>query len=525
MLRTVSILISFILFALGPSRLLAQQQEHCFTDEYIQRQSENDPDYRAKIERALQNAREQYAANSVSPRSSYVIPVVVHVVYNTPTQNISDEQIQSQIDVLNEDYNRLNADANKTPEGFLPVAGSIPVTFCLAAYDPQGNPTNGITRTETTVSDFGLDDAVKSSATGGADPWPASSYLNIWTCDLSDNVLGYATLPYEFPPPENDGVVIRYNVFGRTGVLSPSYNRGRTTTHEVGHWLGLFHTFDGGCADGDHCDDTPQEKEPVYGCPPFPHISCNNGPDGDMYMNYMDYTNDVCMNLFTLCQCAIMTATLEDAQLRKSLQNSPGGCQGIAFNLDAAADIIDYPFDTIDQQGFEPRVQISNKGAETITSVRINYQVDGQDSLSFIYYDNIPSLQVRLVELPVYFTGEGGHVFYAWTSEPNGQQDEFVYNDTASGEFLVRSTVSKNTNSIDSSLTDGPFIFNIENPAAGIMHIQIVNVMGQIVYEGDAEVVKNPSLIIDVPNLAPGLYFLYGQIGYDFVKQKFMVVR
>jgi hypothetical protein len=520
-----SVYVFILFFLIKTGNLFAQTGPRCSTDEYIQLQIQKDPGYLERIQQALQSARDTYANEAAGTRSTYVIPVVVHVVYNTPTENISDEQILSQIDVLNEDYNRLNADASKTPEGFLPVAGSMPVQFCLAAYDPDGNPTSGITRTQTTITDFGLDDKMKSSATGGADPWPAKHYLNIWTCDLSDNVLGYATLPYDFPPPDNDGVVIRYNVFGRTGVLSPSYNRGRTCTHEVGHWLGLFHTFEGGCTDGDHCDDTPKEKEPVYNCPPFPNISCNNGPDGDMYMNYMDYTNDVCMNLFTVCQCSIMTATLEDPSLRASLKNSPGGCQGVAFDLDASTDLVIFPIDTLPQQGFEPRIQVSNKGAETIFSLNISYRVDGQPESTFTYTEPIGSLQIKQIDLPPYFTGEGGHVFYAWTSLPNGLQDEFVFNDTASGAFMVISEVPKNTNTIDSSLTDGPFVFNIQNPAAGTMHVQIVNVLGQIVYEGTAEVVKNPNLIIDVPDLTPGLYFLYGKIGYDYVKQKIMVVR
>lgn len=504
---------------------VAQSVVRCASDEYIQLQIQKDSGYLNRIQQALEQARNRQASNPADTRSTYVIPVVVHVVYKTAAQNISDEQIQSQIDVLNEDYNRMNADVTKTPAGFLPVAGSMSVTFCLAAFDPDGNPTSGITRTQTTATDFNLDDQMKSSATGGADPWPAKFYLNIWTCNLSDNILGYATLPSGGPPPDNDGVVIRYNVFGRTGVLSPSYNRGRTCTHEVGHWLGLFHTFDGGCADGDHCDDTPKEAEAVYDCPVFPHISCNNGPDGDMYMNYMDYTDDVCMNLFTQCQCNIMMATLEDPNLRASLKNSPGGCQGVAFNLDASTDLVILPIDTLHQQGFEPLVQISNKGAETITSVNINYRVDGQPESTYQYTGSIASLDKKQVYLPVYFTGEGGHLFYTWTSEPNGAQDEFIFNDTASGEFIVKSDVPKNTNSIDSSLTGGPFILNMQNPAAGTMHIQIVNTLGQIVYEGDADVIRYPQLIIDVPDLAPGLYFVYGKVGYDFVKQKIMVVR
>jgi hypothetical protein len=503
----------------------AQEAIRCATDQYIERQLQNDPEYLSRIMQAQEDAKAWSAANPADSRNTYVIPVVVHVVYKTVTQNISEEQIQSQIDVLNEDYNRTNADASKTPEGFLSVAGSIPVKFCLAAYDPEGNETNGIVRVETDVDKFYLGDSMKHSNQGGSDAWPTSKYLNIWVCNLGNNVLGYATLPTSGNPSNEDGVVIRYNVFGRTGVLSPSYNRGRTTTHEVGHWLGLFHNFEGGCSDNDGCDDTPAEKEPVFGCPAFPQITCNNGPDGDMYMNYMDYTNDVCMNLFTLCQCEKMESVLTNPQQRLSIQSSPGGCQGVAFNLDASISLVTAPMDTVLQQGFNGQVQLSNRGAGEITTVQISYQVDGQSPETYQYNGSLTSLQSVLVDLPVYFTGEGGHVFYAWTSLPNNAQDEFVFNDTASSEFLVKSEVPKNTHITLTNIDGYQAAFEILNPSAATMYLQLVNAVGQVVLSGNVELINSSTFAIDVSHYSPGLYFLYGKIGFDFVKEKIMVIR
>ena len=507
------------------SSLAAQQPDRCGFDLYLQMQIQKDPSFQQKIIDAKEEARKWSETHPSDTRNSYIVPVVVHVIYHTANQNLSDQQVQSQIDVLNEDYNRINADTLNTPDVFKPVAGSVSVKFCLAAYDPDGNETNGITRTSTDVSAFYLGDSMKSTALGGDDPWPATKYLNIWTCNLSNGVLGYSTIPSGGPPPENDGVVIRYNAFGREGVLKPPFTKGRTCTHEVGHWLGLDHTFSGGCSDGDGCNDTPPEESAVYGCPTFPHISCNNGPDGDMFMDYMDYTDDGCMNMFTQCQAGKMTTTLEDPDLRLSIQSSSGGCQGVNYNLDASISTIAYPTDSVFQQGFVPQVQLTNRGIDELTYVKIGYQVDGQTPLYSDWNGSLTSLVSTIVALPAYFTGEGGHVFYAWTTEPNHGTDEFIYNDTASSEFIVKSSVPKNTSSIIPSLTGDIATITVQNPSAATMNVQLINAIGQVMYNADVDVVNNSSFILDLTNYAPGLYIIYGKVGYDFVKEKIMVVR
>lgn len=253
------------------------------------------------------------------------IPVVVHVVWNTEAQNISDAQIQSQIDVLNQDYRGTNADISQVPPVWQSIAADVSVEFFLATTDPDGNPTDGVTRTETQAGSFPLDgNPVKSAATGGADPWPSDTYLNVWVCMLGDSLLGYAQFPGG--PADTDGVVILHSAFGTTGTAAAPFDRGRSATHEIGHWLNLFHIWgdDGtGCNGSDEVDDTPNAAGPNFGCPGFPSITCGNDPDGDMFMNYMDYTDDACMFMFTNGQVTRMQAALDGPRASIGSQVTP----------------------------------------------------------------------------------------------------------------------------------------------------------------------------------------------------------
>jgi hypothetical protein len=254
------------------------------------------------------------------------IPVAVHVVHHTDAQNVSDAQIQSQIDVLNQDYRRDNADVAQVPAVWQPVTADCRIEFHLATTDPDGNPTNGITRTATEAVSFGTDDAVKSAASGGADAWPADRYLNLWVCQLESGLLGYAQFPGG--PAETDGVVITHSGFGTNGTATAPFDLGRTATHEIGHWLNLFHIWgdDGtGCSGTDFVEDTPNQAGPNTGCPDFPHVTCDNGPDGDMFMNYMDYTDDRCMFMFSSGQLTRMDATLDGPRSSFSTTTSAAG--------------------------------------------------------------------------------------------------------------------------------------------------------------------------------------------------------
>ncbi len=263
--------------------------------------------WESAVQQNLRSSMKYSSANKI------IIPVVVHVVYSSTSQNISNAQIHSQIQVLNEDFQRRNADKEKTPPAFSNVAGSANIEFRLAKVDPNGNPTDGIIRTRTSVAVFTQDDNnVKSSSTGGSNAWNTRRYLNIWVCNLKAPLIGYAQFPFNFETsPNTDGVVIDYKYFGRDGSAMSPYNKGRTTTHEVGHWLDLRHIWGDkvGCSGTDYVSDTPDQEDKTLGCPSFPKTDhCTQVSPGVMFMNYMDYTNDACLNMFTKGQVERMLA-------------------------------------------------------------------------------------------------------------------------------------------------------------------------------------------------------------------------
>jgi len=310
---------------------------------------------RQRIERFTQDYVKNNARTGL--RSGIVrIPVVVHVVHNTSVQNISDAQIQSQIPILNRDFRRLNADASSVPAAFQPVAADARIEFQLAVRDPNCTPTTGITRTSTKVTSFIKDDKVKSGATGGINPWPRDKYLNIWVCNLID-YLGYASFPGA--PAAEDGLVIRYTCFGDMGTVAAPYDTGRTVTHEIGHWLNLLHIWGNEpaeepdkCSFSDNVADTPNQADFHFGCPSFPQVSCMNGPDGDMFMNYMDYVDDRCMFMFTAGQSARMNATLYGPR-------SPiVGSDGLIPPLSTGADL--WSQDKPEDIGDEPNTILAN---------------------------------------------------------------------------------------------------------------------------------------------------------------------
>jgi hypothetical protein len=246
------------------------------------------------------------------------IPVVVHVLYNTAAQNISDAQIKSQIDALNRDFRRRNEDSVKTPERFKSVAADVQIEFALATADPMGRATNGIVRKQTGVVAWQMDDKIKFSAQGGNDAWDSRNYLNIWVGNTR-SLLGYAS--YIGGAAEKDGIVINTTAFGNVG---GPYDKGRTLVHEAGHWMGLKHIWgDTFCGD-DGIDDTPKQGGYTTGCPTEFRSSCSNGTSGDMYMNYMDFTNDACLNMFTKGQKEKMRSLFEEGNARASLMNSKG---------------------------------------------------------------------------------------------------------------------------------------------------------------------------------------------------------
>jgi hypothetical protein len=296
--------------------MAAPKRRQCGTQQVHERLLEMFPAFREKqnsIEQATRRSIETGVAARVM-RQLITIPVVVHVVYKKPAENISDRQIKSQIDALNRDYTQKNADQSTIPDPWKGLAANPNIQFALAKKDPNGKRTTGITRTQTSRDSFGTGDTVKTKAGGGHAAWPANRYLNLWVCTLGGGLLGYAQFPGG--PARTDGVVILNTAFGTTGTVASPFNLGRTATHEVGHWLNLHHIWGdrNDCGGTDYVTDTPNAQLPNYGKPAFPHISCNNGPNGDMFMDYMDYVDDSAMVMFTAGQVVRMNATLAGAR-------------------------------------------------------------------------------------------------------------------------------------------------------------------------------------------------------------------
>lgn len=296
------------------------QQRSCGAMEHLERMIQENPQAIQRMN-DIENFTQAYIRNNQQEKVAVTIPVVVHVVYSTSLQNISDAQIQSQVAVLNNDYRKLNADNSQTPAAFASLAADCQVNFCLASVDPNGNATTGIVRKQTTVSSWTTDDKVKHSSTGGDDAWNATHYLNLWVCNLGGGLLGYAQFPGS-GSAATDGVVINYTAFGTTGTAASPYNKGRTATHEIGHWLNLRHIWgDANCGD-DLVSDTPKQQTSNYGCPHYPHVTCSNS--GDMSMNYMDYTDDACMYMFSNGQKSRMQALFATGGARAGLLASNG---------------------------------------------------------------------------------------------------------------------------------------------------------------------------------------------------------
>ncbi|MEZ5045217.1 MAG: M43 family zinc metalloprotease [Saprospiraceae bacterium] len=325
-MKRLIFLLTFLVF-IGLSFSLSAQRT-CATMDHFEQEQRDHPNRLLKIQEIERHTQKVLQGGARAVEGVITIPVVFHIVYNTASENISVAQVQSQLDVLNEDFRRLNADRNNTPPDFLGVAADVEIQFCLATVDPTGNATNGITRTQTNSTSFGTNDQVKFNSSGGKDAWPASQYLNFWVCDISGNILGYAQFPGG--PASTDGVVIDYAYFGTIGTATAPFDLGRTATHEVGHWLNLRHIWgDGGCGVDDFVADTPTAGGANYtGSPctyPGPN-SCNQGANDlpDMFQNYMDYSDDGCMNLFTSGQTARMRALFEPGGSRESLLTSNG---------------------------------------------------------------------------------------------------------------------------------------------------------------------------------------------------------
>jgi hypothetical protein len=391
---------------------------------------------------------------------TYQIPVVVHIVHNgEPVKtgaNISDDQVLSQIAVLNKDYNRLNIDASQTPSEFASVAGSIAIEFVLARQTPNGGHTNGIVRVKGSKSTWSINDNTQLKAQSY---WPSEDYLNIWVCKLS-GYLGYAQFPisdlagledYQQELASTDGVVFSYRDFGSNGegyadpdgdgegnfVLDENYDLGRTATHEIGHFLGLRHIWGdiSNCGGTDYVDDTPTQRDQTYGCDPHPLQPASKwcGGKPPMFQNYMDYTDDACMNLFTQGQISRMVAVLENSPRRKSLLTSHGLLDPDPVPNDVAiTSILGLPVISCDATP-TPTIRITNLGTLPLTSFNLLYTVnDGTPVVRAFTNLNLANKESTDVSLTDITLSQRENELNFELTQPNGVEDESPSDNTRS---------------------------------------------------------------------------------------------
>lgn len=348
------------------------------------------------------------------------IPVVIHILYNSTAQNISDAQVLSQLESLNKDYRRLNNIAT-IPAAFSSLSADAKITFCLAKTAPNGKATTGIIRKFTRVASWLADDAMKFSAAAGDDAWDAKKYLNVWVCNLFGRNLGYSSLPGS--PADKDGVVIQYDVFGTTGNVRSPFDKGRTATHEIGHWLGLLHLWGDALCGDDLIADTPPQKSYNNGCPSFPHTStCSVNANGDMFMNFMDFTDDACMSMFTRGQVKKMRSQFAPGNVRNSFLSS-SACNAPAATAPLSPDTLE-----ISSTGITPDpaivaslypnpakdfINIEAKNSNDLTGqALVIYNILGREVKRQVLTSSKNSILIRSIPAGVYIIkiGEGREV-------------------------------------------------------------------------------------------------------------------
>ncbi|OGS88256.1 MAG: hypothetical protein A3E30_16850, partial [Fluviicola sp. RIFCSPHIGHO2_12_FULL_43_24] len=502
------------------------QTVRCYTDEQHAARMLANPELESKedFEQWVNEAIADMDQNKIIG-GVYQIPVVFHIIHSGEAvgsgSNISQAAVQSQIDVLNEDFRRIFGTNgwNTHPDG-----ADTQIEFCLAQRRPNGTAFTagqpGVNRIlystiGATAPPFGtgyVDGTIKTwTYNGGVATanrgWDPNKYMNIWICQLSGGILGYAQFP-ESPiggmgcgatAVATDGVVFTTGSIGKSSVtgFGGPYNEGRTATHEIGHWLGLRHIWgDGGCTVDDYCNDTPEAATANYGCPGGTN-SCTAAPDAglDMIENYMDYTDDLCMNIFTNDQKQRMRAVLEASPLRRSLINSDA-CTPPNPSDAAVTDVFNPRGDHC-QGSIIPSVQLRNRGSNNLTSATISYRIDNGAPTTFAWTGSITPGNSATVALPAFTAATlGVHTFKAYSTVPNGVADPYAVDDTSSISFMVSSGIMPNyTQDFESSTFPPDLRWLVENvngdcfqwsPASGISSAGVfINNIAQLPFYGD----------------------------------------
>jgi PKD repeat protein len=394
-------------------------------------------EYNKMLEHYLETNRNNPGLNSTN--AVITIPVVIHVVYRTTAENITDAQAISQFSVLNADFQRTNSDT-ALGSAFYGAAGRVNFQFCLAQRDPNGNPTTGIVRKQTTTTTFSTNDAVKFTAQGGDNAWDVTRYMNIWVCNLGASLLGYG----EFPTTALSntwGLVLNYTCTGTIGTAQAPFDLGRTGTHEFGHCFNLFHIWgddNGACTGSDQCTDTPNQGAENYGCPNLPRTdNCTAAAPGVMCMNYMDYTDDACMVMFSKQQCTRMLAVVSNPPW--NVLQSSNACTPLSA-LDAGLNSFLNPSNgsSTCSSSLTPQIVLTNSGSSTLTSSTISYSIDGGTNQTLNWTGSLTSGSTTTVTLNA-FTGltVGSHTILATVSSPNGGNDQNTLNNTLTSTFSV----------------------------------------------------------------------------------------
>ena len=421
-------------------------QDHCATMPRLDSLFEKNISLKKNFEaqRNSFNARLQQR-RALSQRSNaaeitYTIPVVFHIVLPDPSV-VADAQLQAQLEVLNRAFSGTNADSSSIPSWFKPLFAKSYIRFCLAQRTPDDAPSTGITRTTASSTSFTYDDKVKYSSSGGADSWNTGNYFNVWICRLGSNLLGYATFPGD-GDADAQGVVIDYRTL--PGGSYQNYNTGKTLCHETGHYFNLYHIWgddDGACTGTDYVDDTPNQSNSSSGCSSgIKTDKCTPGGNGILYQDYMDYSNDNCLIMFTTEQVERMEYAL--TTYRYSLLSSQGCIPVHLYPYDAALIAVYEPAQRLCAPLFSPLITIKNKGTETLTSLDINVLLNNEKTGTYKWSGNLSSWDTVAVSLPQYNINEGNYTLTIQLANPNGQTVNDTANNAVSASLLYYSSAT-----------------------------------------------------------------------------------